>query len=185
MSDYKYSQLQFAKLSAEVKQDGMSMTDGPNHSHTIFGPVEGTESLDANHGIGVGLDAFNGRDFFDFTAYGGHNFNLTISGFNPVLGTTGNLPTSPGQALTDPSHDVFLLTFDPSTGITSDAQAAAAFVPWPDGHFGDIIGHDVVYKVHTANLDGQITFAGAGDLLAAHPGLHFDIYAAATHTTVG
>lgn len=70
------------------------------------------------------------------------------------------------------------LTFDTSTGVTTGAQADAAFVK-TDGTPYRISGHDVLFTVHTGTVGGTFTLKGAADLIdTTH---HFTVYDYAVH----
>lgn len=120
MSDQKKAELALDKLDAQVAQAGLLITNGPNHAlgldandHEIWGTLEGTHQLTTTHSM------LNQTDVFDFTLMGGHDFNLTIQGFQPQTynGT--------GHPNWDGIHDLLEFNWDPSTGVTSLAQAQA------------------------------------------------------------
>ena len=123
---------------------------------SVFGTLGGTDVV----------TGASGRQTYDFTITN-HNFNLTITDFHPLIWQSQ--PPSESQALADPLHDFFRVTFFPQSGVTTDAQADAAFVEFvgKDGqlHPFQISGDDVTFQVHTANVDGSITFKGAADLI--------------------
>jgi hypothetical protein len=158
MSDLKKAELALAKLDAQVAQAGLQIVSGPNHSHDISGLLDGTHTLTATQSL------VNGKDTFDFSILAGHNFNLTIAGFNPLFWSGS--PPSQSQLIADPVHDLLALRFDPSTGVTNQAQALA-------DESVQQVAHDVVLSIHTAAASGTITFQGLADLVPPNETEHF------------
>jgi hypothetical protein len=157
MGDVKKAELAFAKLEAQAESHGLQVTNGNTgpHSHVISGGLDGTFTLNAFHGPQAAQQ--NGQDTFDFNINGGHNFNLTIQNFNPAL-WVGGIP-SVGQIFGDTfenHHDLLVLKFDPSSGVTNPAQIAAA-------ETYSVHGHDLVLNIDAPNVHGQITLAGLID----------------------
>lgn len=156
MSDSKKAALHLAKLEAQVEEAGMNISDRGGHRHEIEGTLDGAHTINAHH------DMLNTTDFFDFHIVGGHDFNLTVSGFNPQWSNTA---LTNGQLQSDPVHDLLKLDWDRSSGVTDHAQELAALTT-------HVQGHDVVLDIHTSTVDGTITFKGLADL--ASPGAdHF------------
>jgi hypothetical protein len=158
MSDAKKAAIAEAKFEAQVAQAGLNIVEGTNHSHTVWGELDGTHRLVATH------SALNGKDTFDFTVEGGHDFNLTIAAFNPLFWNA--IPPTQSLLLTDPIHDLLELRFDASTGVTNQTQAFAA-------ERVQTIGHDVVFSIHTATVNGTITFEGLADHVPANETANF------------
>ena len=158
MSDLKKAAIGLAKLDAQVDQAGLHITDGRNQAfglgvddHVISGMLDGTHTLSATHSI------LNVTDAFDFTISSGHDFNLTIQGFHPQTYSAGQQPNWDGI------HDLLFLNWDPSTGVTTFAQAQA------DEHV-HVVGHDVVFNIDAQNVHGSITFTGLADYLSTQSG---------------
>ena len=77
----------------------------------------------------------------------------------PSFEATVSDTTEPTEAqLQASSYEFFALVFLPSSGATTQAQADAAIDT-------SIVGSDIVFTVHTANVDGTIVMQGAYDLL--------------------
>jgi Ca2+-binding RTX toxin-like protein len=135
---------------------GNDTVDGGAGNDTISGQLGGTDTLTG----GSGKDTF-------FFGVGSTHFNATITDFNPLIWV--NQPPSESQIIADPVHDVLNLQFLPQSGVTTDAQADAAFklTMGTDGqmHPFAISGHDVIFTIHTADVDGTITLKGVADLL--------------------
>jgi hypothetical protein len=147
MGDIKKAAAALAKLDAQVEQAGLSIADDGGNRHTIEGVLDGTHNLTATHSMD------NTTDFFDFHILGGHNFNMTISGFSPQW--TSGTPTT-AQLLADPVHDLLTLDWDPSTGVNNGTDAKNAVTT-------HVVGNDVVLDIHTATVDGSITLKGLVD----------------------
>ena len=163
MSDLKKAQLAMAKLDAQVAEAGLHITDGPNQAlgldaneHEVWGTLDGTHRLSASHNM------LNHTDVFDFTLSGGHDFNFTISGFQPQ---TFNGAGQPGW---DGIHDLLEFDWDPSTGVTSLAQAQAAEHAQLAAN-----GHDIVFSINAPHVHGTITFAGLADHFQTQSGDHW------------
>jgi hypothetical protein len=152
MGDNKHAFLAFEK---QIAEDGFHDVLGPNGSHTITGVLGGTDFLNMTHLTNGVQNPYLGKDTMNFTIEGGHDFHLTLEGFNPLL-WNGTPPTQ-SQLLTS-FHDLLELTFDPSTGVTSQQGANAA------EHISQV-GHDIVLTIHTGDVDGTITFQGLADLI--------------------
>ena len=165
MSDAKKAALELAKMDAQAEEAGLNVADNGGNRHTIEGVLDGTHTLTTAHSM------LNTTDFFDFHIVGGHDFNMTISGFNP-LWTTGAPTTAQLQA--DPVHDLLTFDWDPSSGVTNGTQAHNAVT-------SHVVSHDVVLDIHTATVDGSITFRGLVDL-EPHNGDSFG-WLNATHPT--
>jgi len=158
---------------------GNDVINGGDGNDDIWGLISGTDVFTGGDRVDptTGANVW-GKDTFDLLVEGGHNFNVTITDFHPIIWTSGNPAPTDLQAIADPIHDVLRLTFDPSTGVTTDSQADAAFVR-TNGLPFQISGHDVVFTVHTANVDGTIRLQGAADQIdATH---NFTIYDHAEH----
>jgi hypothetical protein len=163
MSDLKKAQLAMAKLHAQVDEAGLHMFDGPNQAlgldandHEISGTLNGTHSLSTPHSM------LNHTDILDFTLSGGHDFNFTILGFQPQ---TFN---GAGQPNWDGVHDLLEFNWDPSTGVTTLAQAQAAEHAQLAAN-----GHDVVFTVNAPDVHGTITFVGLADYFLTQNGDHW------------
>src|SRR5262249_32637911 len=95
----------------------------------------------------------------NFTIEGGHNFDLTITGFNPLFHSESFTPASWQLGLFNGTpHDVLNLTFDSSSGITSLAHAAAH-------ESVEQIGQDVLLHIDTSSVQGTITFHNLANLV--------------------
>jgi hypothetical protein len=156
---------------------GNDVINGGDGNDRIWGQLDGTDVVSGgDHKDIYGNDVW-GKDTFNFDIVGGHNFNLTITDFHPQIWTGSTAPTV-SQAVADPIHDVLELWFEPSTGVTTDAQADAAFV-LTNGNPYQFVGHDIVLTVHTPYVDGSITLKGAADLVdSTHT---FTVYDFAVH----
>ena len=157
---------------------GNDVINGGDGNDEIWGLISGTSVLTGGDRVdpATGANVW-GHDVFDLLIEGGHNFNVTITDFHPIIWTGNTAPTAQ-QAFADPIHDALRLTFDTSTGVTTDAEADAAFVKTNGVPF-QISGHDVVFTVHTGNVDGTIRLQGAADQIdATH---HFTVYDFAVH----
>src|SRR5262245_21737731 len=152
--------------------------NGGDGNDTIVDNLNGTDVISG----GDHLDAYGnqvwGKDFFYFEIDGGHNFNLTITDFHPQTRTPGTAEPTLAQAMADPIHDVLELKFAPSSGVSTDAQADAAFVLTNGSPF-QIVGHDMVLTVHTDYVDGTITLEDAADLSTSD--FTFTVYDFAVH----
>jgi hypothetical protein len=169
MSDNKYA---FLALAKQVAIDGLQMYDdgGPGtrtffsgaEGHLISGDLNGTQTLSLNHIVDGVQNPLLGADTLDFTVKGGHNFNMTIHDYNPLLfvapPNNGNLT----QITDDPTHDFLQIEWDPSSGVSTFGQAAAA----ETFHMANN-NHDLVMNINTPTVHGSITFQGLGDLVPA------------------
>lgn len=122
----------------------------------IDGPLSGNDTVTGG----------SGKQIYDL-GISNHNFNLTVTDFHPLIWQSQ--PPSESQAIADPQHDYFAVNFLPESGVTTQAQADAAFQlsMGQDGqmHPFQISGHDVIFTVQTADVEGTITFKGAADLI--------------------
>jgi len=169
MGDFKKAYL---GLAQQVASDGLHMTvdDGPQsrtffsgaEGHTITGDLNGTQTLTLDHTVNGQQNPYLGADTLDLTVKGGHNFNMTIHGFNPLLFVAPPNDGNHDQITTDPTHDYLQLEWDPSSGVTTFTQAAGA----ESFHMANN-NHDLVMNINTASVHGTITFQGLGDLVPA------------------
>jgi len=154
MSDAKKAELALAKLDAEAETHRLSVVEGTTgqHSHVISGDLDGNFTLNLFHGPQAAQQ--NGQDTLDLTVNGGHNFNLTLQNFNPAL-WVGGIP-SVGQIFGDTyenHHDLLILKFDPSSGVTNAAQIANA-------ETYSVHGSNLEVDINTPTVHGSITFQG-------------------------
>jgi len=169
MGDFKHAYLALAK---QVAIDGLQMYDdgGPGtrtffsgaEGQLITGTLNGTQTLNLDHIVDGVQDPYLGADTLDFTVKGGHNFNMTIHDYNPLFFVAPPTNGNATQITSDPTHDFLQLEWDPSSGVTSPAQAAAA----ESFHMANN-NHDLVMDINTTAVHGSITFAGLGDLVPA------------------
>jgi Ca2+-binding RTX toxin-like protein len=126
---------------------GNDILNGGDGRDTIAEFANGTSVLTG----GAGVDHFQ-------VEVGNHNFNMTITDFQPLL--WHDTPPTDAQMLADTLHELLQVTFDASSGITTQQQANNAFQI-------DTGGHDVVVHVNAPDAQGTITLTGLGDTLHA------------------
>ena len=163
MSDLKKAQLAEAKLDAQVAEAGLHITDYQPPTVPFFSFIPGNEIsgvLDGTHSLTLVHNMLDRQHDLNFTIEGGHNFNLTLAGFEPLMHGSATPPEWQLGFSNGVPHDLLQLTFDTSTGVTNLAQAAA------DQHV-EQHGNDIVLHIDTPSAHGTITFQNIADLVPA------------------
>ncbi len=126
---------------------GNDTMDGGADNDTFTGPLSGTDTVTGG----------SGDDTFLFSI-GADDFNLTVTDWNPLLFPDGEQP--PESEFISSAFEFFLISFQSSSGVTTQAEADAAVS-------FSVVGNDVVLAVHTdGGTDGTITFQGLNALIS-------------------